>query len=103
MYKISNGLSPPLVSNIFPQKIVTLTICDLIFSFPDLLLGLYFKGPKVQYLGPVIWSILPDSSKNVPNFSVFKTGLKDGNLKIFLTDFAKPLFVESVLPRLPFR
>ena len=103
MYKISNGLSPPLVSNIFTQKIVTLTIYDLIFSFPDLLLGLYFKGPKVQYLGPVIWSILPDSSKNVPNFSVFKTGLKDGNLKIFPTDFAKPLFVESVLPRPPLR
>ena len=37
IYKISNGLSPPLVSNIFTQKIVALTICDLIFSFPGLL------------------------------------------------------------------
>ena len=103
MYKISNGLSLPLVSNIFTQKIVTLTICDLIFSFPDLLLGLYCKRPKVHYLGPVIWDILPDSSKNVTNFSVFKTGLKDGNLKTFTKDFAKLLFVESVLPRPPLR
>ena len=42
MYKVSNGLSPPIVSDIF----VTLTIFDLILSFPDLLLGLYFTGPK---------------------------------------------------------
>ena len=47
MYKVSNGLSSPIVSNIFTQKIVTLTICDLILSFPDLFLGLYFTGPKV--------------------------------------------------------
>ena len=47
MYNISNGPSPPVVSNIFTQKIVILTICDLILSFPDLLLDLYFTGPKV--------------------------------------------------------
>ena len=35
MYKVSNGLSPPLVSNIFTQKIVSLRICGLILSFPD--------------------------------------------------------------------
>ena len=40
MYKVSNGLSPHLVSNIFRQKVLTLTICDLILSFPDVLLGL---------------------------------------------------------------
>ena len=42
MYKVSNGLSPPIVS----KKIVTLTIFDLILSFPDILLSLYFTGPK---------------------------------------------------------
>ena len=47
MYNLSNGLSPPVVSNIFKQEIVTLTTYDLILSFPDLLLGLYFTGPKV--------------------------------------------------------
>ena len=47
MYNVSNGLSPPVVSNIFKQEIVTLTTYDLILSFPDLLLGLYFTGPKV--------------------------------------------------------
>ena len=48
MCKISNGLSPPVVSNtLLHKKIVTLTICDIILSFPDLLLGLYYSGPKV--------------------------------------------------------
>ena len=47
MYNVSNALSPPVVSNIFTQKIVTLTTYDLILSFPDLLLGLNFMGPKV--------------------------------------------------------
>ena len=47
MYKVSNGLSPPVVSNIFTQKKVTLRIYDLILSFPDPFLGMYFTGPKV--------------------------------------------------------
>ena len=47
MYKVSNGLSLPVVSNAYTQKIVTHTICDLILNFPDLLLGLHFTGPKL--------------------------------------------------------
>ena len=47
VYILSNGLSPPVVSNVLTQKIVTVTICDLIMSFPDLLLGLHFLEPKV--------------------------------------------------------
>ena len=47
MYKVANVLSPPVVSNSFTQKNVTLRICDLILSFLDFLLDLYFTGPKV--------------------------------------------------------
>ena len=47
MQKVSNGLSPPLISNISRQNIVAATICDLILSFLDLFLGLYLMGPKV--------------------------------------------------------
>ena len=46
MYKVSNGLPPLVVSNILHKKIVTLTICDLIRSFLDLVLGLYFTFLK---------------------------------------------------------
>ena len=56
MYKVSNGLSPPLISDTFKYKVMILTIYDTILTFPDLLLKLYFKGPKaylilVQYYG----------------------------------------------------
>ena len=53
MYKVSKRLPPPVVSNIFRQKIATLTICDLILSFPDLLVGLH-STKTISYLGPVI-------------------------------------------------
>ena len=75
MYKVSNRLSPPVFSNIFTQKkISTLAIHDLILSFPDLLLGLYF--------------------------TFLKTGLKNGSLKIVPVEFAKHTFLELALHRL---
>ena len=55
------------------KEIVILTICDLILSFPDLLLG----TESISYLGPVILDILPNSYKILPNFSVFKNRIKE--------------------------
>ena len=79
MCKVSNRLSPPLVSNIFTQE----------NSHPyNLRLNSQFSRPLVRsvslgtesifYLGPVIWDILPDSYKNLPNFCVFKDKIKIG-------------------------
>ena len=50
VYIVSNGLAPPVVRHVLTQKIVTLTICDFILSFPDLLLGLHFLEPKVYLI-----------------------------------------------------
>ena len=65
-------------SSVSIQKIVTFTICDLILSFPDLLFGLYFTGPKVcpvlvQLSGRFFLTV----TKNLPNFSVFKNKIKE--------------------------
>ena len=104
MYKVSNGLSPPVVRNIFTQKNVTLTICDLILNFPDLLLGLYFTRPKVY---PILVQ-LPETfflivTKTYPILVFLKTGLKNGNLKIVPADFRKHSYLESALHRLSLR
>ena len=101
MYKVSNGLSPPVVSNIFTQKIVTLTIYDLILSFPDLLLGMYFTGPKL-YLILVQLSVtfFVIVTKTYLILLFLKTRLKNENLKIVPEDFAKHIFLESALRRL---
>ena len=101
-YKVNNGLSPPVV-NIFTQKKkVTLTICDLILSFPDLLLGLYFTGLKVYpILVQVSGAFFLIATKTYLILVFLKTGLKNGNLKIVPEDFAKHTFLESALHRLP--
>ena len=101
MYKVSNGLSPTVVSNIFTQKIVTLTIYDLILSFPDLLLGMYFTGPKLYLilvqLSVTFFVIVP---KTYLILLFLKTRLKNENLKIVPEDFAKHILLESALRRL---
>ena len=93
MYNVSNGLSPPLVSNIFTEKNVILTIFDLIPSFPDLLLGLYFTGPKAYpilvQLSGILFLIV---TKPYQILVFLKTGLKNGNLKIVPAVFAKHTF-----------
>ena len=77
MYKVSNGLSLPVVSNTYTQKIVTHTICDLILNFPDLLLGLHFTGPKLypilMQLSGTLFLIV---KKNLANFSAFQNRIK---------------------------
>ena len=104
MYKVSNGLSPPIISNILHTKIVTLTIFDLILSFPDLLLGLYFTGPKtypilVQLFG-IFFLIV---TKTYQMLVFLKTGLKSGNLKIVPADFPKHTFLDLALHGLSLR
>ena len=77
MYKVSNGLSPPVVSNIFTQKNCHPYNLRLNSQFSRPLVRSVFHGTEsISYLGPVIWDILPDSYKNLPNFSVFKNRIK---------------------------
>ena len=101
MYKESNGLSPPVVSNIFTQKkIVTLTICDLFLSFPDLFLGLYFTELKVYpILVQLSGTFFLIVTKTYLILVFLKTGLKNRNLKIVPAEFPKHTFLESALRR----
>lgn len=50
MFKVSSGLSPPLISDILKHKIFILTICDKIFSFPDLFLKLCFMEARADII-----------------------------------------------------
>ena len=100
MYNVSNGLSPPVVSNIFKQEIVTLTTYDLILSFPDLLLGLYFTGPKVYpimvQLSGTFFLIV---TKTYLIFVFLKTRLKMKTRKLSLQTL-RNRFLELALHRL---
>ena len=100
MYNVSNGLSPPVVSNIFKQEIVTLTTYDLILSFPDLLLGLYFTGPEVHpimvQLSGLFFLIV---TKTYLIFVFLKTRLKMKTRKLSLQTL-RNRFLELALHRL---
>ena len=100
MYNVSNGLSPPVVSNIFKQEIVTLTTYDLILSFPDLLLGLYFTGPEVYpimvQLSGLFFLIV---TKTYLIFVFLKTRLKMKTRKLSLQTLQNR-FLELALHRL---
>ena len=77
MYNISNEPSPPVVSNIFTQQNshpYNLRLNSQ-FSRPAVR-SVFHETESISYLGPVIWDILPDSYKNLPNFSVFKNRIK---------------------------
>ena len=77
MYKVCNELSPPLGSNILTQKNSHPYNVRLNSQFSRTLVRSAFHGTKsVSYLGPAIRDILPDSYKNLPNFSVFKNRIK---------------------------
>ena len=77
MYKVSNGLSRPIISNIFIQKNCHPYNLRLNSQFSRPPVRSVFHGTEsISYLGPVIWDILPDSYKNLPNFSVCKNRIK---------------------------
>ena len=69
MCKVSNGLSTPVVSNIFAQKNSHRYNLRLSSQFSRPLVRSVFHGTEsMSYLGPVIWDILPNSYKNLPTF-----------------------------------
>ena len=100
MCNVNNTLSPPVVSNIFTQKIVTLTTYDLILSFPDLLLGLNFMGPKVYpILVQLSGKFFLIVTKTYLMLVFLKTRLKMKTRKLSLQTLQNR-FLESALHRL---
>ena len=76
MYKVSNGLSPPVVSNIHKKKCHPYNLqINSRFSRP-LVRSVFHGTESISLFGPVIRDILPDSYKNLPNFSVFINRIK---------------------------
>ena len=72
MYKVTG-----CVSNMFTQSNCHSSNLRLNSQFSRPLVGSKFhRTESISYLGPVIWDILPDDYKNLPNLSVFKNRIK---------------------------
>ena len=81
IYKVSSRLSPPVVSNISSQK--NCHPCNLRLnshvSRPLIRSG--FHGTEsISYFGSVIRDILPDSYKNLSNYSIFQNRIQKRKL-----------------------
>ena len=77
MFKVSKNLAPPQMHEIFKLKDQPQYNLKYNSLFSRLLVKSVYKGTEsLLFLGPKIWDILPDTSKDLPNLNSFKVALK---------------------------
>ena len=89
-YKIENGLSPELFTEIFARETESqynLRRCND-FRIPSIR-TVYHGSEIISFLGPKIWNILHDEIKQPTSLNSFKKSVKNGSHKIALADCAK--------------
>ena len=98
MYKIKNGLSPLIVSELFEQR--NEQHCDLRnkaqLTIPSIK-TVYHGSESISFLGLKIWNILADRLKTPIAHKPLKCKYKIGSLKIVYVCFAMCMFKMSVL------
>ena len=83
MYKISNGLSTPLMKDIFPVKRNPYNLRqNSQFSRPRIN-TLYHGTEKVSNLGPKIWDLVPSNVKEISDLDKFKKAVKEWKTEDF--------------------
>ena len=77
MFRFYNGLSPPLMNNIFKLKAKNPQNLRHVSEFSRLMVKSVYHGTEsISYLGPKIWDILPEKLKNIDNLEHFKKEIK---------------------------
>ena len=77
MLRFHNGLSSPLMNNIFTLKAENSYNLRQVSEFSMLMVKSVNHGTEsISYLGPKIWNILPEKLKNIENLEHFKKEIK---------------------------
>ena len=77
MSRFYNGLSPPLMSNMFKLKAENSYNLRQVSEFSrPMVKSVYHGTESISYLGPKIWDILPEKLKNIDNLEHFKKEIK---------------------------
>ena len=77
MFRFYNGLSPPLMINMFKLKAENSYNLRQVSEFSRPMVKSVFHGTEsISYLGPKIWDILPEKLKNIDNLEHFKKEIK---------------------------
>ena len=96
MYKISNGLSTPLMKYIFPINRNPYNLRqNSQFSRPRIN-PVYHRTESVSNLGPKIWDLVPSNLKEISDLDKFKKILNNGKLRIVLVDCAVSVFWKKI-------
>ena len=76
-FRFYNGLSPPLVNNIFKLRAENSYNLKQVSEFSKPMVKSAYHGTEsISYLGPKIWNILPEKLKNTENLEHFKQEIK---------------------------
>ena len=77
MYKISNGLSTPLMKDIFPIKENPYNLRqNSQFSTPRINTSWNHGTESISNLGPKIWDLVPRNLKEISELDKFKKAIK---------------------------
>ena len=78
MFRFYNGLSPPLMSNMFKLKAENSYNLRHVSEFSrPMVKSVYHGTESISYLGPKIWDIIPEKlKKNIDNLAHFKKAIK---------------------------
>ena len=77
MFKFYNGLSPPLMNNIFKLKEENPYNLRHVSEFSRPLINSVYHGTEsISFLGPKIWDMLPEKLKNIETLDAFKKEIK---------------------------
>ena len=75
LHKVANGLSPEIMLHVSPLRESMRYPTKNIFKSRNLCIVKYGTD-SLSYLGPTIWSVLPDDFKNIKSLNVFKIKIK---------------------------
>ena len=77
MFRFYNGLSRPLMNNIFKLQAENSYNLRQVSEFSRPMVKSVHPGTEsISYLGPKIWDILPEKLKNIGNLQHFKKEIK---------------------------
>ena len=77
MFRFYNGLSRPLMNNIFKLQAENSYNLRQVSEFSRPMVKSVHHGTEsISYLGPKIWDILPEKLKNIGNLQHFKKEIK---------------------------
>ena len=90
MFKINRGISSSIMQAIFePRAEHPLNLRCISQFFAPLVSTVFHGTESISFLGPKIWSLFPETFKNIDSLESFKISIRNGILKIAHADYVR--------------